>query len=114
MNQLILPYKVLQNIIAHVILPRKGHWDKVNNLDLFVLDSFLVGRKDFLTVALGDMKLVYSTRHIKTLPYGMFLTKILKHFEISLYGETFVSLYPIGTINIQIVKCMKIVKGHAQ
>lgn len=42
-NQLTLPCEVLLNIIPHVILPRKGHRDEVNNFDLFILDSFLVG-----------------------------------------------------------------------
>lgn len=37
--------KVLQNIIAHIIFPRKGHRDEVNNFDIFLLDSFSVVRK---------------------------------------------------------------------
>lgn len=44
-NQLTLLCKILHNIIAHVILPRKGHRDEVNYFDLFILDSLIVSQK---------------------------------------------------------------------
>lgn len=54
--------------IIHVTFSRNLYRDKVNNFDLFTLDSLIVGRKlDFPTMALGHMKLGHSTRHIKTL-----------------------------------------------
>ncbi|KAL2517753.1 Uncharacterized protein Adt_14000 [Abeliophyllum distichum] len=44
-NQLTLTCRVLHNIIAHIIVPRKGHHDEVNHYDVFLLDSILLGRK---------------------------------------------------------------------
>lgn len=70
-NQLILPCKVLQHIIVfwHIILPRKGHRDEVNNFDLFLFYSFLVGQKfDFTTIVIGHMKAIHSAINIEALP----------------------------------------------
>lgn len=39
-NQLFLPHKILHDIIAYVILPKKSYHDKVTHSDLFNLDSF--------------------------------------------------------------------------
>lgn len=114
-NQLTLPCKVLQNIISHIILPRKGHRDVVTYFELFILDSFLVGRElDFPTIALGLMKLIHTSRYTKALPYGMLLTKNFKHFNVSLDGEGIVKPCPIYTINIQTFKHMKSYKTQGQ
>lgn len=110
-NQLTLLCKVLQNIIANVILPRKGHRNEVSSFDLFILDSFLVHRKlDFPTIALGLMKLVHSSRYVKALPFDMFLTKIFKHCNVAFNGKTSIKLRSIDTINTQTLRCMKITK----
>ncbi|KAL2512754.1 Uncharacterized protein Adt_18354 [Abeliophyllum distichum] len=42
-NQLTLTYRILHNVISHIIVPRKGHLDEVNHYDVFLLDSILVG-----------------------------------------------------------------------
>ncbi|KAL2462176.1 Uncharacterized protein Adt_45596 [Abeliophyllum distichum] len=42
-NQLTFPCRVLHNIIAHIIVPHKGHLDEVNHYDVFLLDSILRG-----------------------------------------------------------------------
>lgn len=39
-HQLTLPCKFLKNIIAHVIFSLKGHLDKVNRFNLFIMDHF--------------------------------------------------------------------------
>ncbi|KAL2542546.1 Uncharacterized protein Adt_03524 [Abeliophyllum distichum] len=41
-NQLTLTFRVLHNIISHIIIPRKGHLDEVNHYDVFLLDSILI------------------------------------------------------------------------
>lgn len=114
-NLLTLPCKFLQTIIVNIIFPRKGHRNEVSNFDLFIFDSFLVNRRlDFLTIALGLMKLVQSSRDIKTLLYGMLLTKIFKHFDVPLFDETCVKLYSTNNINMQTLKWMKTVKAYGQ
>lgn len=114
-HHLSLPCKVLQHIIAHVILPRKGYRDEVNFLDLFILDSFLVNRKlDFPALVIETMEHVHTSRKIKALPYGVLLTKIFKHFHVSLDNEPFVKSRPIDTINIKIFARMRITKENSQ
>ncbi|KAL2512995.1 Uncharacterized protein Adt_18595 [Abeliophyllum distichum] len=41
-NQLTLTCRVLHNIIAHIIVPIKGHLDEVNHYDVFLLNSILI------------------------------------------------------------------------
>lgn len=106
---------MLHNIIAHIILPRKGHLDEITHFNLFLLDSFLVGQRlDFPTIVIGHMKIIHSSTRVKTLPYDMLLTKILKHFEIPFNDEVFISLRPTDVINIHTLKRMKIVKERGQ
>ncbi|KAL2491498.1 Protein kinase domain-containing protein [Abeliophyllum distichum] len=60
-NQLTLTCRVLHNIIAHIIVPRKGHHDEVNHYDVFLLDSILFGRKlDFSYIMIQHMNSVLS------------------------------------------------------
>ncbi|KAL2470692.1 Uncharacterized protein Adt_38828 [Abeliophyllum distichum] len=77
---------ILHNIIAHIIVPRKGHLMKVNHYDDFLLDSILLGRKlDFPYIMLQHMNSVLSGTKPKALPYGMILTKVFEHFRVSVH-----------------------------
>ncbi|KAL2471120.1 zf-RVT domain-containing protein [Abeliophyllum distichum] len=81
-NQLTLTCRVLHNIIAHIIVFRKGHLDEVNHYDVFLLNSILIGRKlDFSYIMLQHMNSVLSGTRPKALPYGMIFTKVFLHFE---------------------------------
>ncbi|KAL2526212.1 Uncharacterized protein Adt_11266 [Abeliophyllum distichum] len=83
-NQLTLTCRVLHNIIAHIIVPRKVHHDEVNHYDVFLLDSILLGRTlDFPYIMIQHMNSVLSGTRPKALPYGMILTKFFEHFGVS-------------------------------
>ncbi|KAL2526153.1 Uncharacterized protein Adt_11207 [Abeliophyllum distichum] len=110
-NQLTLPCRVLHNIIAHIIVPRKGHLDEVNHYDVFLLDSILHGRKfDFSYIMIQHMTSVLSGIRPKVLPYRMILTRIFQHFEISFRDPVAVLPKATDTINILTLKRMKIFK----
>ncbi|KAL2533006.1 Uncharacterized protein Adt_06357 [Abeliophyllum distichum] len=110
-NQLTLSCRVLHNIISHIIIPRKGHLDEVNHFDVFLLDSILVGCKlDFPYIMLNHMNTVYRAHRPIGLPYGMILTKIFQHFEVSFCDEVVLSPKPIDTINIRTLRRIKIFK----
>ncbi|KAL2518808.1 Uncharacterized protein Adt_15055 [Abeliophyllum distichum] len=114
-NQLTLPCRVLHNIIAHVIVPRKGHLDEVNHYDVFLLHSILRGRKiDFSYIMIQHMSCVLSGTRPKTLPYGMILTKNFQHFEISFRDLVVVLPNATDTINVLTLKRMKIFKENGQ
>ncbi|KAL2458233.1 Uncharacterized protein Adt_00690 [Abeliophyllum distichum] len=88
-NQLTLPCRVLHNIIAHIIVPRKGHVDE-------------------------HMSCVLSGTRPKALPYGMILTKIFQHFEVSFRDSVALVPKATDTINILTLKRMKIFKENGQ
>ncbi|KAL2526078.1 Uncharacterized protein Adt_11132 [Abeliophyllum distichum] len=110
-NQLTLPCRVLHNIIAHIIVPRKGHLDEVNHYDVFLLDSILRGRKlDFSYIMIQLMTSILSGTRPEALPYGMILTKIFQHFEISFRNSIAVLPKATDSINVLTLKRMKIFK----
>ncbi|KAL2481068.1 Uncharacterized protein Adt_34034 [Abeliophyllum distichum] len=114
-NQLTLSYQVLHSIIAHIIVPRKGHLDEVNHFDFFLLDSFLVGRKvNFLFIMLNQMNTIRRTHRVTALPYCVIFTKIFRHFEIFFHDEVVFNPKPTDTINIHTLKCIKIMKKDGQ
>ncbi|KAL2492480.1 Uncharacterized protein Adt_28108 [Abeliophyllum distichum] len=108
-NQLTLSCRVLHNIIAHIIVPRKGHLDEVNHYDVFLLDFILRGRKlDFSYIMIQHMTSVLSGTRPKALLYVMIFTKIFQHFEISFRDSVAVLPKATNTINILTLKQMKI------
>ncbi|KAL2490879.1 Uncharacterized protein Adt_26507 [Abeliophyllum distichum] len=114
-NQLTLPCRVLHNIIAHIIVPRKCHLDEVNHYDIFLLDSILRGRKiNFSYIMIQHMSCVLSGNRPKALPYGMILTKNFQHFEISFRDSVAIFPKATDTINVLTLKRMKIFKENGQ
>ncbi|KAL2526263.1 Uncharacterized protein Adt_11317 [Abeliophyllum distichum] len=114
-NQLTLTCHVLHNIIAHIIVPRKGHLDEVNHYDVFLLDSILIGRKlNFSYIMLHHIDSVLSSTRTKALPYGMILTKKFQHFEVSFRDSVVLLPKATDTINPLTLKRMKIIKKDGQ
>ncbi|KAL2457707.1 Uncharacterized protein Adt_46257 [Abeliophyllum distichum] len=114
-NQLTLTFHVLHNIIAHIIVPRKGHQDEVNHYDVFLLDSILIGRKlNFSYIMLHRMDSVLSGTRTKALPYRMILTKKFQHFEVSFRDLVALLSNATYTINTLTLKYMKIIKKDGQ
>ncbi|KAL2519558.1 Uncharacterized protein Adt_15805 [Abeliophyllum distichum] len=114
-NQLTFPCRVLHNIIAHIIVPRKGHLDEVNYYDIFFLDSILHGCKiDFSYIMLQHMSCVLSGTMPKALPYGMILTKKFQHFDVSFHDSVAILPKATDTINVLTLKRMKIFKENGQ
>ncbi|KAL2525939.1 Uncharacterized protein Adt_10993 [Abeliophyllum distichum] len=92
-----------------------GHLDEVNHYDVFLLDSILRGRKlDFPYIMMQHMSCVLSGTRPKALPYGMILTKIFQHFEVSFRDSVALVPKATDTINILTLKRMKIFKENGQ
>ncbi|KAL2512789.1 Uncharacterized protein Adt_18389 [Abeliophyllum distichum] len=110
-NQLTLLCRVLHNIIAHIIVPRKGHLDEVNHYGVFLLDSILRGCKlDFSYIMIQHINYILSRTRAKALPYGMILTKIFQHFDISFRDSVALLPKATDTINTLTLKQMKFFK----
>ncbi|KAL2513131.1 Uncharacterized protein Adt_18731 [Abeliophyllum distichum] len=114
-NQLTLTCRVLHNIIAHIIVPQKGHHDEVNHYDVFLLDSILLGRKlEFRYIMIQHMNYVLSGTRPKALPYGIILTKIFEHFGVSFHDSVALLPKATDTINTLSLKRMKFFKENGQ
>ncbi|KAL2512572.1 Uncharacterized protein Adt_18172 [Abeliophyllum distichum] len=115
MNQLTLTCRILHNIIAHIIVPRKGHHDEVDHYDVFLLDFILLGQKlDFTYIMIQHMNSVLSGTRPRALPYGMILTKVFEHFGVSIHDSVVLLPKATDTINISTLKRMKIFKDDGQ
>ncbi|KAL2466676.1 Uncharacterized protein Adt_42527 [Abeliophyllum distichum] len=114
-KQLTILCRVLHNIIAHIIVPRKGHLDEVNQYDVFLLDSILCRRKlDFSYIMIQHISCILSGTRAKALSYGMILTKIFQHFEVSVRDSVALLPKATDTINTFTLKRMKIFKEDGQ
>ncbi|KAL2532798.1 Uncharacterized protein Adt_06149 [Abeliophyllum distichum] len=114
-NQLTLTCCILHNIIAPIIVPRKGHLDEFNHYDVFLIDSILAGRKlDFSYIMLNHIDTILSDTRTKALPYGMILTKIFQQFKVSFRDEIALLPKSTDTINTLTLRRMKIFKDDGQ
>lgn len=111
-NQLSVPCKVLQNIIALVILPWKIIGMKlIKSISLFLIPFWLYRNWIFQPLNLDIWNLFiprYTSKPYLTLCYWL---KSLKYFDVSLNGEIFLSLHPVDIINIQTLKRMENLQG---
>ncbi|KAL2475514.1 Uncharacterized protein Adt_36250 [Abeliophyllum distichum] len=60
------------------------------------------------------MNTIHHPYRVSALPYGMILTKIFRHIEISFHDEVALNPKPTDTINILTLKCMRIIKADGQ
>ena len=79
---------ILQHMISYIFIPKGGHQDNVSFLEAFLVDSILTERKvNMGYIFFWHMK-ASSLSEDSVLPYGMFITKIVKCFNVNLRNET--------------------------
>ena len=87
-HSLTLINRVLHHMICSILLPRGGHRDEVSYLDVFLLNSILMGRQ----IHVGYLMMMHmiscceSTTHV--LPYGCFFIRGFKDVRVDLSRET--------------------------
>ena len=87
-HSLTLINRVLHHMICSILLPRGGHRDEVSYLDVFLLNSILMGRQ----IHVGYLMMMHmiscceSTTHV--LPYGCFFIRVFKDVRVDLSRET--------------------------
>ena len=75
-QDLLLRPRLLHRIIAHNILPKKGHYDEVTFMELCLIDSMIQRRPINLPyILIRNMILAYDQKQ-KALPYGQVFTTI--------------------------------------
>ena len=87
-----LQLRILHTILQHIVTPKKGHSDEVTRLDVGLLHSLISSRPINLSYVIVRHMLSTPIVNHRLLPYSSIITKILRHFEVSLldvgYTET--------------------------
>ena len=81
---LIVSSRVLQHMISYIFILKGGHWDDVSFLEAFLVDNILTKRKIIMGYIIFWHMKAYSLSEDSVLPYGMFITKIVKYFNVNL------------------------------
>ncbi|KAH9801446.1 hypothetical protein KPL71_001040 [Citrus sinensis] len=79
---LCLQTRFLLRIIQSIVLPRSGHLDEVSHMDVAMIDYILRGRLVDLGYSIIRTMLSIPALITRSLPYGHFITRILKFFEV--------------------------------
>ncbi|KAH9697997.1 hypothetical protein KPL71_023833 [Citrus sinensis] len=79
---LCLQTRFLLRIIQSIVLPRSGHLDEVSHMDVAMIDCILRGRPVDLGYSIIRTMLSIPALITSSLPYGHFITRILKFFEV--------------------------------
>ncbi|KAH9670880.1 hypothetical protein KPL70_017145 [Citrus sinensis] len=79
---LCLQTRFLLRIIQSIVLPRSGHLDEVSHMDVAMIDCILRGRPVDLGYSIVRTMLSIPALITRSLPYGHFITRILKFFEV--------------------------------
>ncbi|KAH9783541.1 hypothetical protein KPL71_009348 [Citrus sinensis] len=72
----------LLRIIQSIVLPRSGHLDEVSHMDVAMIDCILRGRPVDLGYSIIYTMLSIPALITRSLPYGHFITRILKFFKV--------------------------------
>ncbi|KAJ9672799.1 hypothetical protein PVL29_026148 [Vitis rotundifolia] len=80
--------RILQHMISYIFIPKGGHRDDVSFLEAFLVDSILTERKVNIGYIIFQHMKACSMSEDSVLPYGMFITKIVKYFNVNLRNET--------------------------
>ena len=75
-------------MISYIFIPKGGHRDDVSFLEAFLVDSNLTERKVNMSYIIFCHMKACSVSEDSVLPYGMFITKIVKYFNVNLWNET--------------------------
>ena len=80
--------RILQHMISYIFIPKRGHQDDVSFLEAFLVDNILTERKINMGYIIFFHMKVCSLSKDLVLPYGVFITKIVKYFNVNLRNET--------------------------
>ena len=83
-HSLIVLSCVLQHMISYIFIPKEGHWDDVSFLEVFLVDSILTERKINMGYIIFQHMKACSLSKDSVLSYAMFITKIVKYFNVNL------------------------------
>lgn len=95
-SKLCLQSRVLLRILQTIITSRSGYADKPSHNDVALIDCILRHRPVNLGYTLVRHMLSIPSMSTRSLPYGHFITRILRYFQIPLDEPTFEPTKPMG------------------
>ena len=75
--------QVLQHMISYIFIPKGGYRDDAF-LEVFLVDNILTKRKINMGYIIFRHIKACSLKEDSVFPYGMFITKIVKYFNVNL------------------------------
>ena len=98
-------------MIYYIFIPKGGHQDNVSFLEAFLVDNIRIERKVNMGYIIFRHMKACSLSEDLVLPYGMFITKIVKYFNVNLRNETNgKKLKSFDTYNAASLRCMHFVR----
>ncbi|KAH9799739.1 hypothetical protein KPL71_000448 [Citrus sinensis] len=85
---LCLQSRILLRFIQSIVLPRSGHLDEVSHMDVALIDCILRHRLVDLGYTIVRNMLSIPKLITRSLPYGHFITRILKFFDVPIKEPT--------------------------
>ena len=82
---LCLQTRILLRFIQSIVLPRSGHLDEVSHMDVALIDCILRRRPVDIDYSIVRTMLSIPKLITRSLPYGHFITWILKHFKVIIH-----------------------------
>ncbi|KAH9685862.1 hypothetical protein KPL70_014139 [Citrus sinensis] len=79
---LCLQTRILLRFIQSIVLPRSGHLDEISHMDVALIDCILRHRPVDLGYTIVRNMLSIPELITRSLPYGHFITRILKFFDV--------------------------------
>jgi len=108
-QDLLLQPKIIHRIIAHNILPKKGHYDKVIFMDMCLIHCMIKGRLiNPVYIMIRNIIMAYNQKQ-KFFPYGKTLTSIFENFKTLLLGTDRNLYYQLMEIDNRTLTKMKYV-----
>ena len=82
---LCLQTRILLRFIQSIALPKLGHLDEFSHMDVVLIDCILRRRPINLGYTIIWTMLIIPALISRPLPYGHFITQILKHFNVPIH-----------------------------
>ena len=76
-----------QHMINYIFIPKEGHRDDVSCFEGFLVDSILTHKRINIGYIIFEHMKKCTDSTTSVLPYGMFITKIMKVFGVKLREE---------------------------
>lgn len=100
-------------MINYIFISKEGHKDDVSYFEGFLVDSILTRRIINMGYKIFQHMKKCTDNTSFVLPYGMFITKIMKAFDVKLRGELEIQkLKGYHIYNIATLGCMKFELMH--